>query len=209
MLYAINVENAHKYGDILPQLYRLRFRQFKERQNYTVPVYKGMEYDQYDTPATVYLTWVDEYKNVRGISRLNPTDRPYMLKDLWPDMVTGQLPNSPYVWEGTRICIEKSLPGYIREKIKWEIVLGYLEFALKNRIEKYIGVMQNFIWHKVFVQSDWGAEFLDDEKIIDGIKTRAGQVMVSEAALQRVRTKTGIFYDVLRNSLEETNLIAA
>jgi N-acyl-L-homoserine lactone synthetase len=209
MLYAINVENAHKYGDILPQLYRLRFRQFKERQNYTVPVYKGMEYDQYDTPATVYLTWVDEYKNVRGISRLNPTDRPYMLKDLWPDMVTGQLPNSPYVWEGTRICIEKSLPGYIREKIKWEIVLGYLEFALKNRIEKYIGVMQNFIWHKVFVQSDWGAEFLGDEKIIDGIKTRAGQVMVSEAALQRVRTKTGIFYDVLRNSLEETNLIAA
>lgn len=200
MLYAVNIENAHKFGDVLPQLYRLRYRQFKERQNYQVPVFKDMEYDQYDTPATTYLVWLDDSGNVCGTSRLNPTDRPYMLKDIWPHMVEGtELPNSYDVWEGTRICIDKGLPGVMRERIKWEIVLGYLEFGLANGIKKYVGIMQNFIWLRVFVQSGWGAEYLGPDHIIDGIKTRAGQVIVSEDALERVRYKTGIHEPVLGN----------
>jgi len=199
MLYAINVENAHLYGDVLPQLYRLRYRQFKERQGYSVSVYKDMEHDQYDTLATVHLVWLDAHGIVRGCSRLNPTDRPYMLKDLWPEMVQGSLPLSPTIWEGTRICIEKNLPPALRERIKWEIILGYLEFGLENGIEKYIGVMQNFIWHRVFIQSGWGAEYLGDDCLIDGIRTRAGQVIVSKEAQERVRNKTGIHEKVLCN----------
>ena len=159
-----------------------------------------MEYDQYDTPATVYLVWIDEDGMVRGTSRLNPTDRPYMLADLWSDMVVDcKLPHSPYIWEGTRICIDKSLPACMRERIKWEIVLGYLEFGLANKIEKYVGIMQNFIWLKVFIQSGWGAEYLGPEKLIDGIKTRAGEVLVSPQALQRVQDKVKIHTRVLDN----------
>jgi acyl homoserine lactone synthase len=199
MLYAINIENAHEYGSVLAQLHRLRYRQFRERQSYDVPVYKDMEYDQYDTIATVHLVWLDNHGIVRGCSRLNPTDRPYMLRDIWPFMVKEDLPESPRVWEGSRICIEKDLSGELRERIKWEIVLGYLEFGLKNGIEKYIGVMQNFIWRRVFMQSGWGAEFLGEEQIIDGIKTRAGQVIVSSEALERVRQSTDIFECVLQN----------
>src|SRR5437764_515644 len=106
MLHAINIENAHEYGSVLPQLHRLRYRQFKERQSYDVPVYNGMEYDQYDNLATVYLVLTDAHGVVRGCSRLNPTDRPYMLKDLWPHMADRPLPCSPLICEGTRICIE-------------------------------------------------------------------------------------------------------
>ena len=142
MLYAINVENQHLYGDAMPQLLRLRYRQFKERQNYEVRVYKDMEYDQYDTPETVYLVWLGEQNAVCGTSRLNPTCGPYMLKDIWSDMVEGhELPASSDVWEGTRICIDKGLPAAQRERIKWEIVLGYLEFGLANGIKAYVGIM--------------------------------------------------------------------
>lgn len=200
MLYAVNIENAHEFGDVLVQLHRLRYRQFKERQSYEVPVYKGMEYDQYDTPATVYLVDLDTDRRVRGCSRLNPTSRPYMLRDLWPTMVKVPLPSSPYIWEGTRICIEKELPGAERDHIKWSIVLGYLEFGLQNGIERYIGVMQNFIWRRVFIQSGWGANYLGDEHLIDGIKTRAGEVLVSQDALNRVRATVGICTPVLQNS---------
>ena len=56
------------------------------------------------------------------------------------------LPHAQDVWEGTRICIDKALPSALREQIKWEIVLGYLEFGLQNGIKKYVGIMQNFIW---------------------------------------------------------------
>lgn len=201
MLYAINIENAHEFGDTMAQLYRLRYRQFKERQSYDVPVYKGMEYDQYDTLATVNLVWLDQDGIVRGCSRLNPTDRPYMLADLWPEMSDSPLPRDSKIWEGTRICIEKGLPGELRERIKWEIVLGYLEFALDNGIEKYIGVMMNYIWRRVFIQSGWGAEYLGEERLIDGLKTRAGQVLVSPEALERVKATTGIADRVLQNTL--------
>jgi acyl homoserine lactone synthase len=201
LLYAVNIENSHLFGDVIPQLLRLRYRQFKERQNYAVPVYKDMEYDQYDTPATTYLVWTDSDRTVRGTSRLNPTDRPYMLSDIWADMVTEKpLPHSPDIWEGTRICIDKALPGELRERIKWEIVLGYLEFGLARSITTYVGIMQNLIWSRVFIQSGWGAEFLGPEKLIDGIRTRAGQVHVSAEALQRVRYKTGICDPVLKNA---------
>jgi acyl homoserine lactone synthase len=200
MLFAINVENAHNYGDALPQIFRLRYRQFKERQNYAVPAIRQMEYDQYDTPATVYLADLDEKGSVRATSRLNATDRPHMLSDLWPDMVEYQpLPQSSDIWEGTRICIDKALPAATREQIKWEIVIAYLEFGLHNGIKKYVGIMQNLIWHKVFIQSGWGAEYLGAEKLVDGVRTRAGQVHVSEQALARVRQKTGIAYRVLQN----------
>jgi acyl homoserine lactone synthase len=199
VLHAINIENAHEFGSVLPQLHRLRYRQFKERQSYDVPVYNGMEYDQYDTLATVYLVWLDEGNAVRGCSRLNPTDRPYMLRELWPQLADRPLPSSPFVWEGTRICIEKELPGDLRQRIKWEIVLGYLEFGLANGIMKYIGVMQTYIWRKVFIASGWGAEFIGGEGRIDGARSRVGEVLVSAEALDRVRRTTGIVTPVLRN----------
>jgi N-acyl-L-homoserine lactone synthetase len=203
VLYAITIENAHLHGDVMPQLLRLRYKQFKERQGYDVRVYHNMEYDQYDTPETVYLVWLDDQHRLCGTSRLNPTSRPYMLKDIWPNMVEGhELPESRDVWEGTRICIDKALPSQVRERIKWEIVLGYLEFGLANGIARFVGIMQNFIWLRVFIQSGWGAEYLGPEHLIDGIKTRAGQVHVSPDALQRVRDKTGI-QDIVLANLDE------
>ena len=202
MLYAINVENAHLFGDVMVQLYRLRYRQFKERQNYNIPVYKDMEYDQFDTLATVNLVWLDDQGIVRGCSRLNPTDRPYMLHDLWPGMSDAPLPHDSRIWEGTRIAIEKGLPGALREQIKREIVLGYMEFALANGIEKYIGVMMNFIWHRVFIQSGWDPEYLGEDRLIDKLKTRAGQVIVSPENHRRIIEKTGISYKVLQNDLK-------
>lgn len=208
MLIAVNVKTFHQYGDVYPQILRLRYRQFKERQGYNVPVFEDMEFDQYDTPATTYLAWITENGALAGTSRLVPTTHPYMLKELWPDMVDGELPCEPNVWEGTRICIDKGLDPELRDRIKWHIILGYLEFGIANGIERYIGVMQNMIWSRVFIQSGWEVEFLGSERIIDRIRTRAGQVIVSQEALQRVRTRTGIFEPVLR-SLAMTSLQAA
>lgn len=201
MLYAINIENAHEYGDALAQLYKLRFRQFKARQSYDVPAYKDMEYDQYDTLATVNLVWIDEDGLVRGCSRLNPTDRPYMLKDLWPEMADDTLPEASTIWEGTRICIDKSLPGALRERVKREIVMGYMEFGLANGIDKYIGVMMNFIWRRVFIQSGWEPTYLGGERLIDGLKTRAGMIQVSPKIHQILKEKTDTHYKVLQNDL--------
>jgi hypothetical protein len=52
-----------------------------------------------------------------------------MLKLLWPHKADRPLPSSSFMWEGTRICIEKELPAELRNRVKWELVLGYLELS--------------------------------------------------------------------------------
>jgi acyl homoserine lactone synthase len=199
MLLAINIENAHKYGDVLPQIHRLRFREFIERQGYEVSVYKNMEFDQYDTPSTVYLAWVDNNSVVRGCSRFNPTDRPYMLKDVWPDIVDGPLPESPDIWEGSRICSDRRCSPQLRTRIKWDIVLGIFEFCFDNDIKKIIAVMPKLLINSTFIQSQWGCEILGPESTLGRLKCHAFMLTISEDAHQRVQEATDIVGRVLKN----------
>jgi len=110
MIDVLNFETAHLYGDAFPKLLKLRYTEFVERLKYEVPTYNGMEYDQYDTPVAVYMVWRDETGNVRAGSRMIPTNRPYMIKDLWPHTVKYiDLPRSPDIWEITRLFVDKTL----------------------------------------------------------------------------------------------------
>lgn len=199
MIYAINIENIHNFGDVMPKLYRLRFKEFRERQSYNVPVYKDMEYDQYDKIPTVYLVALERDGELLGCVRLNPTHRPYMLQDIWPELVEGEIPNSPTIWEGTRFCINRNLPPDTRKRVKHELVLAHQEFGLVNNIDKFIGLMPTAIWQRVFTASGWDAHYLGPETIIDGIRTRAAEGFVSKEILKKIRQKTGVDYPVLQN----------
>ncbi len=133
MIEALNFETAHLFGDALPTLLKLRYREFVERLKYDVPTYNGMEYDQYDTPAAVYFVWRDGSGNIRAGSRISPTNRPYMIKDLWPQTVQySPIPSSPYIWEATRLFIDKDMDRDMRQRAHGQILIAYLEFALRH-----------------------------------------------------------------------------
>jgi acyl homoserine lactone synthase len=194
MILAVSIENAHLYGDVIPSTYRLRHHGFKERQDYNVPSYNGMEYDAYDTPATTYIVWRDEERVVRGCARLFPTTRPYMIEDLWPQAVVHEpLPKSPRIWEASRMCIDKSLPPQRRQVIHGMILCGLLEFGLANEIDWMIGVMTLPIWRSVFVRAGWPIEFLGPP-IELGPRERiyAGKMNISGEILNSVREKFSI-----------------
>ena len=57
MISCITCENIHLFGPAFHSQFQLRYRAFIERQDYDVRIYKGMEYDQYDTPASHYLVY--------------------------------------------------------------------------------------------------------------------------------------------------------
>lgn len=195
MIYAVSWENAHLFGAVIPSLLRLRHKSFVERQKYKVPVYNGMEYDQYDTPAAIYLVWIDSFDNeVKAVSRLCPTDRPYMLKDLWPHIVTdANLPSSKFIWEGTRFAVDKDLEPQLRRSIIGQIVCAYLEFCVDHQIKEIIGVMPPLIWNYVFVRSGWTVEYTGEPVILDdGDKIVSGSLKVSLKALENVRKKMSI-----------------
>ena len=92
MISCISCENVHEFGTALHSQFRLRYEGFIERQHYDVSVYDGMEFDQYDTPASRYLIYHTEDGKALGVSRLTPTVLSCMLADLWPQLVHACIP---------------------------------------------------------------------------------------------------------------------
>lgn len=198
MIHCINHRTWQHFGGALASQFHLRYRMLVDAQYWEVGRFQGMEYDTYDTPAATYLVWQDAQGQVRGSVRTVPTDRPYMLKELWPDIVEKiPLPQSLSVWEATRFCVDSSLPKEQRRQIKHELVCAFLEFGLKNDIRAMIGVMPPKLWQSCFVSAGWDIEFLGPEKQVDSDIIVAGLMPISLAALQKVRATTGIAHPVL------------
>ncbi|GAA6213101.1 acyl-homoserine-lactone synthase [Hyphomicrobiales bacterium 4NK60-0047b] len=209
MIISFSQTDSHKFGGIMPSMYKLRYKQFVERQGYETFSYKNFEYDQYDTPAATYLVYRGQCGEVQGLSRLAPTDRPYMIKDLWPNMVTKiDLPNSMDVWESTRFCIDKEVDSKERAKIKVELLCAALEYGLKNGINAFVGVMPPAIWASVFIRSGWDIELIGDTTILpDNSKVVAAKMPVTKDILDRIKSKNGIKTNVLFEEENSNNII--
>jgi N-acyl-L-homoserine lactone synthetase len=200
-VHVVSIENAHALGDLIPSMHRLRYKESKERQSYDIPVFKDMEYDAYDTLATVYIVWQDEQGVVRGCSRMAPTDRAYMIKDLWPSMVTAiALPQQADIWESSRFCIDSGCPSPLRQRIKLEILQAKIEYALAVNVKGMVGVMPPLIWRAVFVNSGWPVDHIGPvTELNTGEKVVAGWMHVHSAILVRLRAKTSFPHSLLES----------
>lgn len=186
-----NFTTAHLYGDALAAQFRLRHQVFIERVDYQVPSWKGMEFDQFDTPATQYFVWRDEEGIARGVARLAPTMLNYMLKEVWPDKVTEiEMPHAEQIWEGTRFGVDHSLPAPIRNAIVKELVCAYIEYAVQHGIDDIIGVMPVGILRAVFARNGWKPIELGPVWREDGIEVQAARLPVTMETLQNVRRRT-------------------
>lgn len=200
MIYCVNIENISKFPrNLLAGQYHLRYRAIIERQGWDVPHYRQMEYDQYDTPSANYLVSCDTDWNVNGVSRLCRTDRPYMLKEVFSSLSDRTLPSSSTVLEGSRFCVEKTLPSEERIRISRELILAYLEYGLAGGIQEFIGVMLPIYWRNLFEKVGWEVDYYGGLVMLDnGQKVRAGGVKVSMQALETVRQHSQIQYPVLQ-----------
>jgi len=186
-----NLTTAHLYDGALESQFRLRQRVFIERQNYAVPSWKGMEFDQFDTPATQYFVWRDEAGEARGVARLVPTSLSYMLKEIWPEKITDiEEPPSEKVWEITRFGVDSDLSPKLRNQIVKELVCALLEYATTHGIEQYIGLTAVMVIRSVFVRNGWKPTALGPVWREDGIEVQAGLLPASMEVLQSVRNHT-------------------
>lgn len=186
-----NMTTAHHYGDALAAQFRLRHNVFIERVSYDVPTWQGMEFDQFDTPATQYFVWRDADGVARGVARLAPTTLNYMLEEIWPDKITKiDMPKSGRVWEGTRFGVDNTLPPELRSRIVKELVCAYMEYAHMHGIDDIIGVMPVGILRAVFARNGWKPEPLGPVWQEDDIDVQAARLPVNMETLQSVRNRT-------------------
>lgn len=202
MISCISYENLNEFGSILHSQFLLRHEQFIDRQSYDVKSFEGMEFDQYDTPASTYLVYHDDKGNALATSRLTPTKYGCMLQDLFPQLVYKHKEYiSENIWEGTRYCMKKNIDVFERRKIINEMALAYIEFGLSRGLNKIVGMMPTIIYHSVFEKPGIEMEYLGDIHIIDSMKCRAVAIPICSEQLLAVRKKTQINSPVLRHSL--------
>ena len=145
MIVVIERYNAHKYQNLLDEMFRLRARVFRDRLRWDVQVTDGKERDKYDDEAPVYLIYTDdEAREVKGSLRLLPTTGPTVLADIFSDTLPDAVHlSAPTLWECTRFCLEERIldRGHRREQlIASAILIAALgDVAIKAGIEAILG----------------------------------------------------------------------
>lgn len=118
----LSFANMHSHGELFANLLRARREQFIVQKKWNLPEALGMEYDQYDTPASRWIA-VHEPGHILAGVRLTPTTArcgiySYMIRDaqlglldsIPSDLLEAEAPVDPLVWECTRVFVSDKIP---------------------------------------------------------------------------------------------------
>jgi acyl homoserine lactone synthase len=189
---AVTWESIHLHGQAWVSHHRLRYKMFVERQNWGVPNYRQMEYDEFDTPAATYILAVDDDNRALGTTRLVPTTRPYMIKSLWPDLAQIELPQSETIWEASRFGCDRDIDSITRRRVVAHLILGCQEFGVANGISRYLGVMPIWVFKYVIAASGCPVTYIGPRLQQYGHEIAAAYIDISQSILEAVRSRTGI-----------------
>jgi len=124
-------------------MFRLRHRIFGERLGWQVQSRDGLEVDEYDDLHSRYLLLADQGALLGGW-RLRPTTQPYMLADIFPQLLYGQPPpRHPRVWEVSRFAIDTEGERQARfgfNATARELLSATAGYALDHGIDRYVMV---------------------------------------------------------------------
>ncbi len=91
--------------DLYSKVARYRHQVFVERLGWQLQSRDGAELDQFDRPDTLYIVAQSEQGCITGCARLIPTTRPYLLGEVFPQLLNGLPPPChPDVWELSRFA---------------------------------------------------------------------------------------------------------
>jgi len=137
----LSFENMHNHGELFANLFRARKQSFIVQKNWDLPEAMGMEYDQYDTPASRWIAIHNLGEVYAGI-RLTPTTArcgiySYMIRDaqrgllgtIPQDLLYKEAPVDENTWESTRVFVSHATPERIRRRVHAYMVAAMLKSA--------------------------------------------------------------------------------
>lgn len=210
MFLLINQSNREKFRWEISSMHRLRYRIFVEELKWNSPsiqVVDGMEFDQFDLESAHYIVRLNEEGEVDACTRLLPTDGPYLLGDVFPDLVEVMpIPHNNHTWETSRFCADRRTAP---KNIVGLLVAAMLEFGLSVDMQNYVSISDIRI-EPLLKRHGWNPVRLGEPKFT-GTDYAAGEIFeVSMEALNSVRAKSGITHPLLFNeSLPEWQRLAA
>jgi N-acyl-L-homoserine lactone synthetase len=138
----------HQHGDLFVNLLKARRTSFILRNNWRLPEAEGMEFDQYDTPASRWIAVHEKGEVLAGV-RLTPTTAKvgmytYMIRDaqrgmlesIPSDLMDFEAPVDPKIWEASRIFVSNNVPAKLRKKVQGDLMYELIRTA------RSLGAMQ-------------------------------------------------------------------
>lgn len=195
LLHVISNENAHLHWDALASMHQLRRTVFRERLTWDVNVINGLEIDQFDLPEAHYLVHYAPDGRVNACTRLLPTTGPYLLADVFPELVDGEMPRAHDIWESTRFCADQATAP---ANIAAALMAGMLEFGRYAGLRAYVSV-SDIRMEPIMRRAGWNPVRLGGT-METGTDTAAAEWLeVSPAYLARVRDRAGAMGPIIAN----------
>ncbi|TCL10203.1 N-acyl-L-homoserine lactone synthetase [Shimia isoporae] len=149
----LSFENMHQHGELMVNLLKARKQSFIVQNNWDLPEAEGMEYDQYDTPASRWIAVHEDDKILAGI-RLTPTTAKcgmytYMIRDaqkgmlesIPSDLLDFEAPVDPDVWESSRVFVSHLVPAEQRTRVQAQLMMQLIETARALEAKQVLGLV--------------------------------------------------------------------
>ena len=180
----LSFANMHNYGELFANILRARRQSFIVQNRWNLPETLGMEYDQYDTPASRWLAVHAEGEVLGGV-RLTPTTArcgiySYMIRDaqrgllesIPSDLLDFEAPVNETVWEVTRGFVQHSVPAAIRRRVHTRMVLEMSRSARELGITEMLALLPTN-WSRWAARCDLEMRAVGRVMNMDGIDYQA------------------------------------
>ena len=130
----LSFANLHNHGELFANLLRARRQSFIVQNRWDLPQAMGMEFDQYDTPASRWVA-VHQLGRIYAGIRLTPTTAKvgiysYMIRDaqrglldsIPSDLLYDEAPVAENVWESSRVFVSHDTPDKLRRVVHLHLI---------------------------------------------------------------------------------------
>lgn len=149
----LSFENIHNHGELFANLLRARRQSFIVQNKWDLPEALGMEYDQYDTPASRWIA-VHEFGEILAGIRLTPTTAhcgiyTYMIRDaqrgvldtIPQDLLYEEAPVAENIWESSRVFVSHTTPMNIRRRVHAHLIMEMTKSARNLGAARVLGLI--------------------------------------------------------------------
>ena len=201
MMLMITPERRREFATQLDEMYRLRYRVFKNRLDWNVDVSDGKEIDAFDNLAPIYLLQCGDRGHIQGCVRMLPCTGPTMLSEVFPVLLGGApSPSDIDIWESSRFALDlaprdaKVIGGLTIAT--YELFLGMVEFGISRSLRDIVTVTDLRI-ERILRRAGWPLRRIHGPKSIGGTTAIAGYLEISQRALITLREASGITTPIL------------
>lgn len=186
----LSFENMHKHGELMVNLLKARKQTFIVQNKWDLPEVAGMEYDQYDTPASSWIA-VHEGERVLAGVRLTPTTArcgmySYMVRDAQKGMLESipenllfdEAPIDPKVLDATRVFVSKDVPAEQRMDVQTRLMAKLIETAREMGAREVLGLVPA-VWPRWIRRLGLVAQPAGPVMMVDGLPVQVARMDLS------------------------------